>query len=75
MQQLLKLKRIVLETNRFASKNQVFLANLLEYITSFMSHQCKKVNGGFAGTRELRGISVKSSRFLEVTEKVLKPIC
>jgi len=47
MQQLLKLKRIVLEINGFASKNQVFLANLLKYITRFVSHQCKKVNGGF----------------------------
>ncbi len=60
MQQLLKLKRIVLETNSFASKNQVFLANSLEYITSFMSHQCKKVNGGFDNTRELLGIRDKS---------------
>ena len=61
MQQLLKLKRIVLETNSFASKNQVFLANSLEYITSFMSHQGKKVNGGFDTTGELRGIRAKSS--------------
>ena len=35
------------EATQLSLRNQVFLANSLEYIISFMTHQCKKLMARF----------------------------